>query len=103
MDFVLKTRILTAGEEFGIVADDRDQRVDPAAIAFGEIAEHIMLHQVLVAGMTDTNADAAILIADVLGDRAQAIMPGDATADFHPYLRRRQIDLVVKHGDVRRR
>ena len=77
--------------------------VDPAAIAFGEIAEHIMLHQVLVAGMTDTNADAAILIADVLGDRAQAIMPGDATADFHPYLRRRQIDLVVKHGDVRRR
>src|SRR6516162_7793327 len=89
VDFVLEARILAARNQFGVLSDDRDERVNPAAIAFGEIAEHVMLHQVLVAGMTDADANAAVIIADMLGNRTQAIMSGDAAADFHPHLARR--------------
>src|SRR5262249_59585910 len=86
VDFILEARILTARNQFGVVADDRDQGFNPAAIAFGEIAEHIVLHQVLIAGMADPDADAAIIIADMLGNRTQPIMPGDAASDFDPHL-----------------
>src|ERR1700752_4683426 len=103
MDLVLKARVLAPRNHFGVVADDGAQRINPAAIAFGKITEHIVLHHVLIAGMTDPDADAAVIIADMFGDRTQSVMPGDAAADFHPHLAWRQIDLVVKHGDVRRR
>ena len=59
-----------------------------------------MLDHVLVAGMTDADAPPPIIIADVGGDRAQTIVPGNTTADFDPNLARRQFDLVVKHRDA---
>ena len=59
-----------------------------------------LMHQFLDAGMTDAEPDAAILVADMRGDRAQAVMSGNAAADLHPQLRRRQFELVVEHGDV---
>src|SRR5215472_509764 len=36
-------------------------------------------------------------------DRAQSVMAGRTAAAFHPKLTRPQIDLVVDHGDFRRR
>src|SRR4029077_10376176 len=33
-------------------------------------------------------------------DRAQAVVTGDAAADLDPHLRRRQLELVLEHGDV---
>src|ERR1700745_3374567 len=76
MDLVLKACILAARNQFGIVADDGDEGVNPAAIAFGKTTEHIVLHHVLVAGMTAPDANAAVIIADMYGNRTQAVMPG---------------------------
>ena len=59
-----------------------------------------MLHQILVAGMTDADAHAAILVADMRADRAQSVVAGDAAADFDPHLAGRQFDFVVEHRDV---
>ena len=103
VNLVLKARVLAANDEFDIVGDDADQRLDPAALALGEIAEHVMLHQILVAGMADADADAAVIVADMLGDRTQAVMAGNAAADLDPHLAGRQLDLVVKHRDVAER
>ena len=44
-------------------------------------------------------AGVGLSFADMLGDRAQSVMPGNAAADFDPHFGRWQIDLVVKHGD----
>src|ERR1700722_1592055 len=100
MNLVLKTRVLAARDQFGIVGENSDQRLDPAALAFGEIAQHVMLDHVLVAGMTGADAHAAIVVADVLGDRAQPVVAGNAAADFDPDLGRPQVDLVVEHRDL---
>src|SRR5262249_61207112 len=101
MDLVLKARILAARNQFGVLPDDRHERVNPAAIAFGEIAEHVMLHQVLVAGMTDADANAAVIIADMLGKLTLAIITGNPAAEFHPHPNPRHIVLVATHGLVR--
>src|SRR5262249_36265166 len=53
-----------------------------------------------IAGMTDPDADAVVVIADMFGDRTQPVMSSDAAADFQAHLARRQINLVVKHCDV---
>src|SRR5712675_1227349 len=34
------------------------------------------------------------------GDRAQPVMAGDPAADLDAYFRRRQFELVLKHGDL---
>jgi hypothetical protein len=48
-----------------------------ATLALGEIAEHIVFDQILVAGMTDADAHAPVIVADMLADRAQAVMTGN--------------------------
>src|SRR5438094_5060062 len=50
--------------------------------------------------MTDPEPHPAIVVADMRGDRAQPVMTGDAAADLDPDFRRRQFELVLKHGDV---
>src|SRR5580704_2072329 len=100
MDLVLKARVLAARQQLGVVGEDGDQRLDPAALAFGEIAQYVMLDHVLVAGMTDADAHAAIVVADVLGDRAQPVVAGNAAADFDPDLGGPQVDLVVEYRDL---
>src|ERR1700758_4625279 len=52
--------------------------------------------------MTDAEPHPAIVVADMRGDRAQAVVTGDAAADLHPHLRRRQFELVLEHGDLAR-
>src|SRR5262249_37131038 len=94
--FVLKARILAARQELRVVGKDTAQRPDPAALPLGEIAEYVMLPLVLVAGMPDADAHAPIVVADMLGDRAQAVVAGDAAADLDPHLGRPQVNLVVK-------
>mgnify|MGYP003348642181 CR=1 FL=1 len=54
------------------------------------------MHQRLVAGMTDAKAQTFVIIADMGGDRAQAVMAGDAAADFDPAFGRSEIEFVVK-------
>ena len=70
------------------------------ALVLGEVAEHVRLHQFLDAGMTDTDAHAAVVVADMRRDRAQPVVAGDAAAGLHPHLAGREIDLVVEHDDL---
>ena len=100
MHLVLEARVLALDQQPGIVGDDVAQRLDPGPLVLGEIAEHVAVHQLLHAGMADADAHAAVVVADMRGDRAQAVVAGDAAADLHPHLGRRQFDLVVEHHDV---
>src|SRR5712671_3450180 len=100
---VLERRILPRRQQSGIVGHRRAQRLYPGAVALGEIRQHVAVHQFLDAGMTDAEPHAAILVADMRTDRAQAVMAGDAAADLDAYLRRLQFDLILKHGDLARR
>src|SRR6185437_12092615 len=52
------------------------------------------------AGVADAEPDPAILVADVRRDRSQAVMSRNAATDLDPNLRRRKLDLVVKHHDI---
>ena len=69
VNLVLEARVLAAADQIGVVGEDRDQRIDPAALALGKIAQHVMLHHILVAGMADADAHPPIVVADMLGDR----------------------------------
>src|SRR6185437_5891291 len=55
--------------------------------------------QFLDAGMADPEPHPAIFVADMSGDRTQAIMARDAAAQFDPDLSGRQFKLVLKHDD----
>ena len=94
-----ESRVLAARDQVGIVGKDADQRLDPGLLALGEIAQHVMLHHVLVTGMTNADAHPPVIVADMLGDRPQPVMAGNAAAGLHANFGGRQIDLVVKHGD----
>src|SRR3954452_21199527 len=79
------------------------ERRHPVVVGFGEVRQHVAVHQFLDAGMTDAEPHPAILVADMGGDRAQAVVAGDAAADLHPHLAWRQFELVMEYGDVARR
>ena len=59
-------------------------------------------HQLLDVWFAYADAYALVVIAEMGGDRAQAVVTGDATANFDSDLCRRQIDLVVKYHDAGR-
>ena len=83
-------------------ASARHRSSTQACLALSEIAQHVALHQRLVARMADAEADSAVLVAAMGGDRAQAVMAGIAAADLHAEFRRRKIELVVEDRHVAR-
>ena len=100
-DLVLKACILALGEEVGIRRDRLTDRLNPSRLCLGEIAQYIIMHAVLVARMADAYPHAPIIIADALGDRAQAVMAGIAAAELDPELSGREVQFVVEDDDVR--
>ena len=50
--------------------------------------------------MADADAHAAIVVAAMGRDRAQAVMAGIAAADLHAQLAGRQVELVVEDRHV---
>src|SRR5262245_46955694 len=58
------------------------------------------MHEILDARMTDANSHPAIVVADVLRDRTQPVVAGDAAADLHAHLAGRELDLVMEDGDA---
>src|ERR1700716_692883 len=100
MHLVLEARVLPFRKQLGIVGDDVAQGLDPRLLALGEIAEHVWVHQLLDAGMTDADAPAAMVMADMRRERARAVVPAAAAAGLDPNLRRREVDLVVEYHDV---
>src|SRR6267378_2760223 len=100
MHLVLERRIAAGRQKARIVGDRLAQRRHPGAVVLGEIGQDIAVHQLLDAGVTDPEPDAAIVVADMRGDRAQPVMAGNAAADLDAQLRRRQLKLVLEHGDL---
>src|SRR5262249_8492638 len=82
------------------VGNGIEQRTEPNPIAGGEIAEHVSVYQLLGAGVADADAHARVGVADVLGERAQAVVPGIAAADLYPQLAGGKIEFVVDDADV---
>src|SRR4051812_36820568 len=78
MHLVLEARVLALREQLGVASDDVAQRLDPRPLGLGEIAEHMRVHELLDAGMSDAKPHALIVVADMRTDRAQAVMAGDA-------------------------
>jgi len=68
MHLVLEARSLAARQELAVVGDDVGKRLDPGALALGEIAQHVGMHQFLHTGMTDADAHPAVLVTDVRRD-----------------------------------
>src|SRR5690348_6975051 len=50
---VLERGVLTRGEQAGSVGDRLAQRRHPRAVVLGEIRQHVVVHELLDAGMTD--------------------------------------------------
>ena len=67
---MLKRGILALCQQAGIVGDDPTQRIDPVAFALGEVGEDMTMHALLDAWMADADADAAVVVADMCGDRS---------------------------------
>ena len=53
--------------------------------------------------MADADPHAPIVVADCLGDGAQAVVAGISAAAFDAHFGRREIEFVVKDDDVVRR
>jgi hypothetical protein len=51
MHLVLEARVVTLGEQPGVVGDDVAQRLDPRPFRLGEVAEHVIVHELLDAGI----------------------------------------------------
>ena len=97
---VLERRVLFGRQQPGILGHRLAERLDPGTVALGEIRQHVAVHQFLDAGVADPDPHPAILVADMRGDRAQAVVAGNAAADLDPHLAVRQFEFILKHGDL---
>src|SRR6266481_6834020 len=52
MHLVLERRIAVGSEQSGVVGHSFAQRLDPGAVAFDEIGQHMSMHNILQVGMT---------------------------------------------------
>ena len=77
-----------------------EQRIEPLVFLFGKVMQHVVGYRLLDAGVANPDADSLIVVANVGGNRAQAIVAGIAATGFHFQPAGRQVDLVVKHVDV---
>ena len=93
--------VVTGGEQGCRRGHGIQQRLQPLLVGGGEIAQHMAGHQLLVAGMADADPDPAkIPGAQVLGDRAQAVVAGDPATGLDPQLAGREVELVMDHHQV---
>src|SRR5471030_2931149 len=77
---VLERRVLLGREQPGVIGNRLAERLDPGPVALGEIGQYVAVHQLLDTGVTDSDPHPAIIVADMRGDRTQAVMAGNAAA-----------------------
>src|SRR6266404_3563691 len=65
MHLVLERRIAVGGDQSGVIGDRFAQRLDPGAVALGEIGQHMSMHNILQAGMTDAEPYPLIIVTDM--------------------------------------
>src|SRR5271154_2101734 len=95
MRLVLEARVVALDQQGRGTGDCAAYGLDPGRLRLGEVAQHVIIDQRLVAGMANADAHPLIVVADMGGDRAQAVMAGVAAADLDPHFGRREIELVV--------
>ena len=101
MDLVLEAGVLALDQERRGVRDRAADGLDPGRLGLGEVAQHEIVDERLVARMADAEADAPVVVADMGGDRAQAVVAGVAAADLDPHLGGREVELVVNARSAR--
>ena len=77
-----------------------EQRLEPRRVRLGEVVQNVGRDRVLRPRVADADAHARVLVAEVGGERAQAVVAGVAAAGLHLDLARREVELVVKDDDV---
>src|SRR5690606_34982873 len=80
-----------------------EQRVEPFMVGLGEIAQDMAGHALLRAGVTDSDAYAPVLLAAMSVERSDAVVTACAATRFHAHLSGREIQFVVKDGQIGRR
>src|SRR5262245_55261609 len=103
MDAVLQRCEIAATDQIGLDRHGANEILGERQLGLGEIVEHVVVDQGLLAGMADAEPDAVEVGADMRLDRAQAIVPGMAAAGLGADLAQRQIELVMEDDDVVRR
>ncbi len=91
---------VAARQQRKLPADGVEHGLEPYPVGLGEVLQHVTGDAVLVAGMTDTETDAAILGPHMGVDTAQTVMARVSAAALDPQLAGGQIQLVVKHHHV---
>ena len=78
-----------------------DGDVHRLALALGDARQHVVGAALLRRRLADTDPHAHELVGvQVLFDRAQAVVAGEAAADLHPQHGRREVELVVHDHDL---
>jgi hypothetical protein len=96
----LETFVLAVSQARGGAGDGVEHIDEPGLVGFSEVTEHPVVDQLFRSGVADAKADADIVVAEVRGDGAQAVMAGIAAAGFDAQFGRSEVQLVVQHDDV---
>ncbi len=98
-DGVPEAAVVVAHERRRAVGDPVKDVVEPVGIASGEVVQDVSRDQILVPRVADPDPNPRIVGAKVVVERAQAVVPGMATAALEPHLARREVELVVEYHD----
>src|SRR5215208_652729 len=100
MDLVLKARRAAGDKQTRMFGYGIEQRLEPFAVGFGEVAENMAVNTVPLAGMADAEPNPVKAAADMGVDRTDAIVAGGTAAGLNPNLAGHEIELVMEHIDV---
>src|SRR4051812_8687649 len=76
VDLVLEACVVTLGEERRRFGAGPAEVVDPRFLALREVAQHVVVHEVLVARVADAHADPTVVVAALRRNRAQPVVAG---------------------------
>ena len=97
----MKPALVAPDEQGRGVGEGVKEGVEPVAVGFGEVAQDVRRHPVLVARMADAEAHAGEVLGTEAGvDRAQAVVPRRAAAVLHPHPGGGEVEFVVEDEDV---
>src|SRR5579871_5708665 len=107
---LLGTLVELVHREGGALLDQRldgvggvgDHRPKLLLLRFGEGAEHVADHPLLVSRMPDADAHAQKRRPQVLADRSNAVVSSVSSSDFHFQAPELEVDVVVDDDDVAR-
>ena len=95
---VHEARVVAPGQPFRFGRHRAEHVGEVVDLVLGVVAQDMAGDPLLVAGVADAQAHAAEIRPQVLVERAQPVVPGGAAALLDLDLERREVELVVEHG-----